>query len=39
MKVMGWPDRFIEHGSQEELYRKYGLDKDSIAEVIRQKNR
>ena len=36
---LGWPDRFIEHGSQEELYRKYGLDKDSIAEVIRQKNR
>lgn len=33
---LGWPDRFIEHGTQEELYRKYGLDADSIADVIRQ---
>ena len=36
--TLGWPDKFIEHGSQDELYRKYGLDKDSIAEIIR-KNR
>ncbi len=33
---LGWPDKFIEHGSQDELYRKYGLDSVSIAEVIRQ---
>ena len=36
---LGWPDKFIEHGSQDELYRKYGLDKESIAEVIRQNTR
>ena len=34
---LGWPDKFIEHGSQDELFRKYGLDKDSIAELIRNK--
>ena len=33
---LGWPDRFIEHGTQEQLYRKYGLDAGSIAEVVRQ---
>lgn len=33
---LGWPDRFIEHGTQEELYRKYGLDADSIADAVRQ---
>jgi len=33
---LGWPDRFIEHGGQEELYRKYGLDKDAIADAVRQ---
>ncbi|MCR5034556.1 MAG: 1-deoxy-D-xylulose-5-phosphate synthase [Clostridia bacterium] len=36
---LGWPDRFIEHGSQEQLYQKYGLDKDAIADVIRQNTR
>ncbi len=30
----GWPDQFIEHGSCEDLYRKYGLDADSITERI-----
>ncbi len=30
----GWPDQFIEHGSCIELYRKYGLDADAIAERI-----
>lgn len=30
----GWPDRFIEHGSCGQLYEKYGLDADSIAERI-----
>ena len=33
---LGWPDRFIEHGSQAELYEKYGLDKNSIADIVRQ---
>lgn len=30
----GWPDRFIEHGSVDELKRKYGLDSESVAERI-----
>ena len=36
---LGWPDRFIEHGSQDELYRKYGLDAASIADTIRTNHR
>lgn len=31
---IGWPDKFIEHGTCEELYRKYGMDARSIAERI-----
>ena len=31
---IGWPGRFIEHGTCEELYRKYSMDADSIAERI-----
>lgn len=31
---MGWPDRFIEHGSCEQLLNKYKLDAFSIAERI-----
>ena len=31
---LGWPDRFIEHGTQKELYEAYGLDGRSIAERI-----
>ena len=31
---IGWPDRFIEHGSQKELMKKYGMDAGSIAERI-----
>lgn len=30
----GWPDSFIEHGSNEQLFAKYGLDPESIAERI-----
>lgn len=30
----GWPDMFVPHGSQAELYRKYGLDADSVADRI-----
>lgn len=30
----GWPDQFIEHGDCGSLYRKYGLDPESIAERI-----
>lgn len=31
---IGWPDSFIEHGTCEELYAKYGMDAKSIAERI-----
>lgn len=33
---LGWHDKFIEHGDCEYLYKKYGLDAESIAERIRQ---
>ena len=33
---LGWPDKFIEHGDCEYLYKKYGLDAESIVERIRQ---
>ncbi len=31
---LGWPDEFIEHGSAQELYEKFGLDAESITERI-----
>ncbi|HHV73728.1 MAG TPA: 1-deoxy-D-xylulose-5-phosphate synthase [Thermoanaerobacterium sp.] len=30
----GFPDKFIEHGDVESLFKKYGLDSDSVAEKI-----
>ncbi len=30
----GWPDAFIEHGSYDDLFRKYGLDAEHIAARI-----
>ncbi|MBQ6495577.1 MAG: 1-deoxy-D-xylulose-5-phosphate synthase [Firmicutes bacterium] len=33
---MGWPDQFIEHGSQKELYAQYGLDAAGIADTVRK---
>ncbi len=33
---LGWPDKFIEHGTQEQLYARYGLDAVSIARTIRK---
>ncbi len=30
----GWPDKFIEHGMSSQLFERYGLDADSIAERI-----
>ncbi len=30
--VMGWPDRFIEHGSVGQLFARYGLDAQGILE-------
>ncbi|MDO4485810.1 MAG: 1-deoxy-D-xylulose-5-phosphate synthase [Bacillota bacterium] len=32
----GWPQKFIEHGTCQELYHKYGMDPESIAERIVQ---
>lgn len=32
--TLGWPDKFIEHGTCEQLYKKYGLDAESISERI-----
>ncbi|MBQ3281813.1 MAG: 1-deoxy-D-xylulose-5-phosphate synthase [Eubacterium sp.] len=37
--VMAWPDKFIEHGSCGDLYRKYQLDGKSIALKIKEKVR
>ena len=31
---LGWPEQFIEHGSLDELFHKYGLDADSVTERI-----
>lgn len=33
---IGLPDAFIEHGTQKELRRKYGLDADGIYETVRE---
>lgn len=32
---LGWPDRFIPQGTQQQLYERYGLDGDSVAQRIR----
>ena len=34
--VIGWPDRFVEHGSCEELNALYHLDAEGITERIRK---
>jgi len=31
---VGFPDEFIEHGSVNEIYKKYKLDKESVAQTI-----
>ena len=33
---MGWPDRFIQHGSQSRLFAEYGLDASGIADTIKK---
>lgn len=33
---LGLPDRFIEHGTQPELYEKYGLSSETIANRVRE---
>ena len=32
---LGIPDRFVDHGTQEELYRECGYDAEGIAEAVR----
>ncbi|WP_027398583.1 1-deoxy-D-xylulose-5-phosphate synthase [Anaerovorax odorimutans] len=34
IKAMGWSNQFIEHGSNKQLFEKYGLDSESIAERV-----
>jgi 1-deoxy-D-xylulose-5-phosphate synthase len=36
VKRLGVPDRFIDHGTQEELYRECGFDRDSIYSTARE---
>ncbi|MBQ8020645.1 MAG: 1-deoxy-D-xylulose-5-phosphate synthase, partial [Paludibacteraceae bacterium] len=35
VKRLGLPDKFVEHGTPEELYKLCGLDKDSIKQEIK----
>lgn len=39
IKRLGIPDRVVEHGTQEELYRECGFDTLGIAEAVREMNR
>ncbi|MCH5721438.1 transketolase C-terminal domain-containing protein [Niabella hibiscisoli] len=36
VKIIGIPDRIVEHGSPKELYRECGYDAEGIATVIRE---
>ncbi len=36
IKCITWPDKFIEHGSIEELRERYGLDANSIAKICEE---
>ena len=36
VKILGIPDRLIEHGSPKELYNEVGIDPHHIAEVVRK---
>lgn len=36
LKILGIPDRLVEHGKPEELYRECGFDAQGIAAVVRQ---
>ena len=35
IEIIGIPDKFIEHGTPEELYRLCGMDKDSHVSCVR----
>ncbi len=34
--AIGWPDKFIEHGDTELLFKRYGMDADSMTEKVRE---
>ena len=36
VKMLGIPDRIVEHGSQKELHRECHYDADSIADAARE---
>lgn len=36
LKIMGLPDRIIEHGTQEELHREVGIDADGVIENVKK---
>jgi 1-deoxy-D-xylulose-5-phosphate synthase len=36
LKIMGLPDRIIEHGTQEELHEEVGISPDAILQTIRE---
>ncbi|MBL0357482.1 MAG: 1-deoxy-D-xylulose-5-phosphate synthase [Chitinophagaceae bacterium] len=36
VKIMGIPDRLVEHGTPKQLYNEIGLDANAIAEVLRE---
>ena len=35
LKILGLPDRFVEHGTQKELYQELGLDSLGIFQTIK----
>lgn len=34
--TIGWPDKFVEHGSIQQLFERYGLDAKGVAERVRK---
>ena len=36
VKIMGIPDRWVEHGTLKELYHEIGMDAASIAATLRE---
>jgi 1-deoxy-D-xylulose-5-phosphate synthase len=36
VKIMGIPDRLVEHGTPRELYNEIGLNSQAVAEVLRE---
>ena len=36
IKLYGYPDEFIKHGSVQEIEKKYGLDTNSITEDVKK---